>query len=206
MGLYRKEISKNATLGAQTHPESMNATALCTRSWFPTAARPEQRRHLVGRLFVDHQAAVISFAQRLGAQRADAEDVCSVVFEVAFRRLDTFRNECTPRTWLFAIARRVLSDRRRSATARREELVDSSPECESTDTPESRLVAVEQRAQVVACVEALPAAQRQVVVDFSLSERSMSETANRARVPLQTAYARLYAGHRQLATALRASA
>lgn len=175
-------------------------------SWFDLAARPEQRRHLVTRLYVEHRAAVCAFAQHLGATPADAEDVCSIVFEVAFRRLDTFRNECTPRTWLFGITRRVLSDKRRSASARREQLVESSPEHESTDTPESNLVAAEERAYVAACVKALPAPQRQVVTDFALSENSMKETARRARVPLQTAYARLYAGQRQLATTLRAIA
>jgi hypothetical protein len=34
----------------------------------------------------------------------------------------------------------------------------------------------------------------------------MGETATRAKVPLQTAYARLYAAHRQLATTLQLSA
>ena len=64
----------------------------------------------------------------------------------------------------------------------------------------------EERAYVAACVKALPAPQRQVVTDFALSENSMKETSRRARVPLQTAYARLYAGQRQLATTLRAIA
>ncbi len=188
----------------------MNATALRnrpqTRSWFQTAARPEQRRHLVGRLYVEHHAAVIAFAQHLGAQPADAEDVGSIVFEIAFRQLDGFRHECAPRTWLLAIARRVMSDRRRSATARREQLVDTAPEQPSTDSPEADLLEAETRAHVVACVQALPAAQRQVVRDFALAERSMGETATRAKVPLQTAYARLYAAHRQLATTLQLSA
>ncbi len=174
--------------------------------WIETAPRPEQRRHLVTRLFVEHRAAVCAFAQRLGATPADAEDVCSIVFEVAFRRLDTFRNECTPRTWLFGITRRVLSDRRRSATARHEHLVESTPEHQAIDTPESSLAVAQERAYVAACVDALPEPQRQVVTDFVLCENSMKETAKRARVPLQTAYARLYAGQRQLATTLRAVA
>jgi len=175
-------------------------------SWFDTAARPGHRRHLVARLYAEHQAAVVAFAMHLGTQQADAEDVCSAVFEVALRRLDTFRHESTPRTWLFGIARRVLSDRRRSASARREVASESLPDQETEVTPESEFVANEERAHVVNCVQALPAPQRQVVVDFVLSERSMGETARRARVPVQTAYARFYAGRRQLATLLLASA
>lgn len=170
------------------------------------ASTQQQRRHLVTRLYVEHHAAVMGFVQYRGAQRADAEDICSIVFEVAFRKLDSFRNESTPRTWLLGIARRVLSDRLRLASARREQLVERSPECESTDTPETEIVEHEERERVRACVRALPTPQRQVVTDFTLGELPMSEVATRASVPLQTAYARLYAGQRRLATALRASA
>lgn len=175
-------------------------------TWFDTTARPGHRRHLVARLYVEHCAAVIAFAKHLGAQHADAEDVCSLVFEVALRRLDTFRHESTPRTWLLGIARRVLSDRRRSGPARRELPTESMPDEPTEVTAESEFLANEARAQVVAGVQALPAAQRQVVVDFALRERSMGETARRAKVPVQTAYARFYAGRRQLATSLLASA
>jgi RNA polymerase sigma-70 factor (ECF subfamily) len=181
-------------------------TRPATATWFNTASRPDQRRHLVSRLFVDHHAAVIAFAQHLGAQSADAEDVCSIVFEIAFRRLDSFRGDSSPRTWLLGIARRVLADRRRCASARREQLVDRSPDHEQLDTPETDLLATEERELVASCVRALPAPQRQVVTDFVLHERPMAETATRANVPLQTAYARLYAGQRQLATTLRAIA
>lgn len=175
-----------------------------TSTWFQTAQRPAQRRHLVARLFEKHHLAVQAYARRLGAQEADAEDVCSIVFEVAFRRLDTFRGASSPRTWLFGIARRVLSDRRRSGASRYEELLDVMPERSSGTTPEDSALEVEVQEQVQTTVRALPSAQRQVVQEFMLEERSMAEVASRARVPLQTAYARLYAAHRRLGTELQA--
>jgi len=160
----------------------------------------------VGRLYEQHSAAVLAFAQHLASQRADAEDITSTVFEIAFRRLDSFRGDASPRTWLLGIARRVSADRRRSATARREQLVERSPVRAAAETPETQALVAENRTSVMAGVQALPTRQRQVVTDFMLHELPMAEVAERARVPVQTAYARLYAGQRQLANVLRASA
>lgn len=173
-------------------------------TWFQTAQRPAQRRHLVARLFEKHHLAVQAYARHLGAQEADAEDVCSIVFEVAFRRLDSFRGASSPRTWLFGIARRVLSDRRRSGAARYEDLLDVLPERPTGATPEDTALETEVQEQVVTTVRALPSSQRQVVQEFMLEERPMAEVAARAQVPLQTAYARLYAAQRRLGTELRA--
>jgi RNA polymerase sigma-70 factor (ECF subfamily) len=173
----------------------------------PRALQAPQRAHLVTRLYAQHAAAVIAFSRkRGGVQQADAEDVCSIVFEIAFRRLESFRGDASPRTWLLGIARRVLADRRRCAHARREASVDAVPEQAAETSLEDALIDLDLRQAVTACVRGLPAPQRETITGYVLEERSMAEVARRADVPLQTAYARLYAGQRQLSAQLRAVA
>jgi RNA polymerase sigma-70 factor, ECF subfamily len=207
-GVPAETATENATPATECHRLGMNTNTrpAATAPWFNTAERSTQRRHLVGRLYEQHHAAVVDFAERLGAQRADAEDISSIVFEIAFRRLESFRGEASPRTWLFGIARRVSADRRRSATARLEHLVERSPTLACDDSPETELLVAEENESVTARVKDLPAPQRRIVTDFMLRELPMAEVAQRARIPLQTAYARLYSGQRQLASVLRACA
>ncbi|MBD0328793.1 MAG: sigma-70 family RNA polymerase sigma factor [Thermoleophilia bacterium] len=67
------------------------------------------------RLFADHYRAVLAYALRRCAQRADAEDVAAESFAVAWRRVaDTPADPDRERAWLLAIAARVLANQRRS--------------------------------------------------------------------------------------------
>ncbi|MCA2977441.1 MAG: sigma-70 family RNA polymerase sigma factor [Myxococcaceae bacterium] len=197
-------------LAAGSITQSVNTNTLRNSPpapWFPRPLQAPQRAHLVTRLYAQHAAAVIAFArQRGGVQQADAEDVCSVVFEIAFRRLESFRGDASPRTWLLGIARRVLADRRRCASARHEAPVDAVPEQAAEASLEDELIDLDLRQTVAACIRGLPAPQREALTGYVLEERPMAEVARRADVPLQTAYARLYAGQRQLSAQLRAVA
>lgn len=145
-----------------------------------------------------------AFAQHLGMSVADADDVCSQVFLVALRRLESLRNELAPRTWLLGITRKVVADRRRSAAVRHEApFVDVA--CERADDrarADEVLTGVERQRLLLGAVRELPAAQRQVVAAFALDERPMAAVAQGLGVPLQTAYARHYAGLRNLSARL----
>jgi RNA polymerase sigma-70 factor (ECF subfamily) len=66
------------------------------------------------RLFAEHQRAVLAYALRRCEQRADAEDVVSGTFAVAWRRFADAPAEELRLAWLYAIAARVLANERRS--------------------------------------------------------------------------------------------
>jgi RNA polymerase sigma-70 factor (ECF subfamily) len=166
--------------------------------WFRAATRPARQRDLLASLYAAHRTAVLAFARRLGATDVDAEDVCADVFVVALKRLDSFQGQSTPRTWLLGITRRVMSDRRRSASHRREVLVDACPDERADSDTEAQAMEAEGRAVLRLAVAALSPTQRAVVTGYHLDEAPMAAVAKRQRVPLQTAYARLYAGHAQL--------
>ena len=166
--------------------------------WFRAAARPARQRDVVAGLYAAHRGAVLAFARRLGATDVEAEDVCADVFEVALKRLGSFQGQSTPRTWLLGITRRVMSDRRRSATHRREVLVDACPDERAGDDTEAQAMEAERRAVLRGALDALSPVQRVVVTRYHLDETPMAAVAKAQRVPLQTAYARLYAGHAAL--------
>ncbi len=89
-------------------------------------------------------------ARRVG--RIEAEDFLQEVFSRALRRASTFRGDASARTWLFAIARYVLLERRRDRIlpVSEIELVESGP------SPESLLIRNEHALRLVYALERLP--------------------------------------------------
>jgi RNA polymerase sigma-70 factor (ECF subfamily) len=74
-------------------------------------------------LFDLHFHQVLGFAMRRSNRRVDAEDVVAEVFTTAWRRLDDVPAGHATKTWLYAVARRVLANQRRGA-ARRNRLIE----------------------------------------------------------------------------------
>jgi RNA polymerase sigma-70 factor (ECF subfamily) len=70
-------------------------------------------------LFSAHQRQVLAYAMRRTPTLADAEDVASETFTIAWRKFDAVPDEPLP--WLYAVARRVLANHRRGL-GRRERL------------------------------------------------------------------------------------
>jgi RNA polymerase sigma-70 factor (ECF subfamily) len=174
---------------------------LARRKW--VAANTQASRNAVlARLYVAHAGAVRAHLVRLGLSPADAEDLCAEVFVVALRKLSTYEGASSISTWLLGIARKLASDQRRSARCRSEVLTDTLPEQRLDDGP---LHALEERRTALGVHQALAQlkpAQREVLRRFALDEAPMEAVAREQRVPLQTAYARLYAGHAALRGAL----
>jgi RNA polymerase sigma-70 factor (ECF subfamily) len=69
------------------------------------------------RLYDRHAPVVLSLCRRIGAL-AEAEDATQETFMRAHRMLDRLHDARGFRPWLYAIARRVCSERRRSRTRR----------------------------------------------------------------------------------------
>ena len=65
-----------------------------------------------------HFAFVWRTLRRFGVLETELEDAVQDVFLVAHRRRDEFERRSAPRTWLYAIARRIAADRRRTVGRR----------------------------------------------------------------------------------------
>ena len=68
----------------------------------------------LGAIFEAHHRRVLAYAMRRTDSPADAEDVVSETFAVAWRRVDRMPPPDEALPWLIAIARRVAANRRRS--------------------------------------------------------------------------------------------
>lgn len=141
-------------------------------------------------LYREHYRFVWKSVRRLGVPDPEVDDVVQDVFMVVHRRLDDFEGRSSIRTWLFAIAYRVVRDRRRSFAARRDREGQIEPPRPPTE-PDRRLA----RHQAVVALDDLLTAldddQRATFVMAEVLHMSAPEIATLTEVKLNTVYSRL---------------
>ena len=108
-----------------------------------------------------HADAVARFVVSLGV-RHDVDDVVQDTFVRAFGSIDGFRGESALRTWLLAIARRLVLDRRRSDRRRGEQVEVRDGDVRTGFDSLDAVVADETERWVQDAVTRLTPTQRQV--------------------------------------------
>jgi RNA polymerase sigma-70 factor (ECF subfamily) len=166
----------------------------------PQAVAPEAR---FTQLYEENFDFVWRSVRMLGLLPDAADDAAQDVFLVAHRRLADFEGRSAPRTWLFAIAIRVVSDHRRSRRRKMRLLervmrLDRAP----AHTPFDAAVGTEQRDALLSALDALPDDQRAVFVLADVEEMSAPEIASTLDVNLNTVYSRLRAARKTMADRL----
>ena len=149
----------------------------------------------LGRIYRDHAALVVRWAQRLLGPHGDVEDVLHEVFLVAHRRVAEFRGDAQITTWLYAITQRVVSDVRRKQRWRRWLRLGRGdvPDLQ-TDAP-SPLQALEGRCAAeltYGLLDGLPETERAVLILFELEGLSGEEIAALTGEAVGTIYVRLH--------------
>jgi RNA polymerase sigma factor (sigma-70 family) len=81
----------------------------------------DQRRQRFDALFAAYSPGIVAYCGWRADSASDAQDAVAEVFLTAWRRLDELPEGDAARVWLYATARRVLANQRRS-TRRREAL------------------------------------------------------------------------------------
>jgi RNA polymerase sigma factor (sigma-70 family) len=105
-----------------------------------------ERRQRFDALFASYSSDIVAYCSWRAASASDAQDAVADVFLTAWRRLEQLPAGDAARIWLYATARRVLanqrrSSRRRAALQERLELQASSPPPEhASDDHEQTLV------------------------------------------------------------------
>jgi RNA polymerase sigma-70 factor, ECF subfamily len=141
----------------------------------------------------------------LGATLENADDAVQDVFLVAHRRLGDFEARASARTWLFAIALRVVSDHRRSRQRRLRLLEQARSVAREADAdPLAAAVSAQTREQLLGALDCLPEQQRVVFALSELEEMSAPEIAAALQVNLNTVYTRLRSARRQVTRMLSA--
>jgi RNA polymerase sigma-70 factor (ECF subfamily) len=154
------------------------------------------------RLFQELAPFVWRALRRLGVQERDCEDVLQEVFLTVHNKLPEFEQRSTVRTWVYGICLRKAQDYRRLARVTRE-VGERGHELRATPPNQEQSFEVNRaRALLDSILDQLDADKRAVFVMFEWEALSMAEVAEVVGVPVQTAYARLYAARRHVQAAL----
>lgn len=154
------------------------------------------------RLFQELGPFVWRALRRLGVQERDCEDVLQEVFLTVHKKLREFEQRSTLRTWVYGICLRKAQDYRRLARVARE-VGEPKDELRATAPNQEQTLEVHRaRALLDSILDQLDEDKRAVFVMFEWEGLSMAEVAELVGVPVQTAYARLYAARRHVQTAL----
>lgn len=156
-----------------------------------------------GTLFRHHAAFVAGFLVRLGADRAERDDIVQEVFMIAHRRGGYRPGPARPTTWLADIALRVLSNRRRSQRRARVHADASVIDAAADQVPslQKQSEGRESLRRVQAALDKLDDDKRAVFVLFEIEGETCESIAAGLQVPIGTVYSRLHAARAQFTKA-----
>jgi RNA polymerase sigma-70 factor (ECF subfamily) len=144
----------------------------------------------VAEVYDRHAPFVFRVLRGLGVGDDRVDDAVQDVFIVVHRRLAEFEARSSLTTWLYAIARRVASQYRRSAAARRtaDADLDAVPAAETPYDDARR----NQAARLLASIlEELDPDKREVFVLIEIEQMSAPDVAGVLGIPVNTVYSRL---------------
>ena len=147
-----------------------------------------------GMLFERHARTIYNFCFRRVGNWATAEDLGSIVFLEAWRRLDKPLPRGKELPWLFGIATNVVRNRRRAerrhaAALRR--VPQPSPEPSFADDTDQRVDDEELMGRALELVARLPRREQEVFALCAWSELSYQDAAIALRIPVGTVRSRL---------------
>ena len=157
---------------------------------------------------------VYRFVYRLIDDPADAPDVTQEVFIKVFRKIDSFRGDCSLKTWIYRIAINEAANRRRWFSRHRRNTISIEGEENGgsaegswfVDRRESPFDTV-QRKQVMdiiqKCLRGIDSRLRSAVVLRDLEGLEYSEIASVLDVPLGTVKSRILRGREALKARLQ---
>jgi RNA polymerase sigma-70 factor (ECF subfamily) len=138
----------------------------------------------------------------LGVPESDVADASQQVFVVLGAKLDDVESGCALSTFIYGICLRVASDFRRKAHLRHERVGADLPEQAVAASQEVVVAHRQALRRLLAALDDLEPAQRDVFVLYEIEELPMAEVARAVGCPVQTAYSRLHAARRLVALAL----
>lgn len=151
-----------------------------------------------GALVRDHEELAFRTAYLITRNAADAEDAAQVALVKAFYALPRFRRDAPLRPWLLAIVANEARNRRRGGGRREALALRAAHELPSARagsvsaalSPEGRLLVAEQRAELLAGLEALAEGDQLVLSCRYLLDLSEAETAEVLALRLGTVKSR----------------
>ncbi len=148
----------------------------------------------VGELYDRHFRLLFGLILRIIRDRSEAEEILQEVFVLVWTRAETYNVSIgPPAAWLVRVARNRAIDRLRANNVRLR-AVESAPEPEPAESPESRASLSEQQRAVARALESLPPDQRLLIEQAYFLGLTQSELAERFKLPLGTVKTRIRTG------------
>jgi RNA polymerase sigma-70 factor, ECF subfamily len=170
-------------------------------------ARPEQADDAIGAesdaetltpalLYRRHFQDVCRWVSYLMGPGPEVEDLVQEVFVIACRRLDSFRGEAKPSTWLYGIARNVVRNHRRRMKIRKFFLAGDTEDIERAaarePTPLEEVERREREELVYRVLDGMKEKYRVVLIMFELEELDGKEIAERLQIKEATVWVQLH--------------
>lgn len=193
----------------------MSASQVLIAGWMeiaPSAVRDETRQHAeeetLAALVDQYASTLYRVAFSVLRNAADAEDAVQETFLRVLRHRHTLGEVRDHRVWLIRIVWNIVLDRKRRSKTR--------PETDDIDeltrvlpaaglTAEDRAAAAQHHAQVLGCVDQLPAKEREVLLLSAFEELSSVEIAAALGVTESTVRSRLFRARNLMAGLLQHS-
>jgi len=147
-------------------------------------------------LYREQHGFVWRCVRRLGLDAAEVDDAVQDVFLVVDRRKDEFEPRGSVRSWLFAIAFRVVQGHRRREQRHRRRVEAFGASIASSEPEKSSAVV-----QLHQLMDGLSEERRAVFILADLEKMSAPEIAEALGVKLNTVYSRLRAARAQVRAA-----
>lgn len=181
-----------------------------TKTVEPSARGTISRAEEFEAMFRLHFGKIRGYLRRQGLSPERSSELAQETFFRAWRAFDDFREDASPSTWLFTIARRLLLNELRSRRA----LKRNSPEVsldEDDDNPleipgpghdpENHFLEEEDREVLLRALESLPEQMRQCM-QLRLGDLKYREIAEIQGISIETVKSHLHQGRRRLAELL----
>ena len=147
-------------------------------------------------LMYRHQASLRSYIQHQFSPGDAVEDLVSIIFDKAFRKLDSYDPQFAFSTWLYAIADNTCIDYVRKQkvlthTFRRVSC-NGAQSISAPSDPESELIAAQQAALLIHYINRLKPIYRDPMRLRHLNNFAYEEIASELSLPVNTVRVRLY--------------
>lgn len=145
---------------------------------------------------------VYSFCRHLARDLQEAEDLYQDTFLKAVELEGEIDFDNNPKSWLLSVALRLWRNRKRKYAWRRriaqvspmteEQGVETFISSEQEETPEERILGMEERKAVALAVERLPERLKAAVLLYYMEEQSTKEISRIMGIPVGTVLSRLH--------------
>jgi RNA polymerase sigma-70 factor (ECF subfamily) len=150
-------------------------------------------------LFRAHARFVAAFVTKLGATKAEVDDLVQEVFIVAHTKGGYQPGPAHPRTWLAAIALRVTRAKQRTTARRREDTSATAFDAMTAagKDPGEALEVAESLGRVQRALDTLDLEHRAAFILYEIEGESCQAIADALDVPVGTVYSRLHTARKR---------